>query len=31
MDRFGAWVQIRPKVENPFMGRIHSGCGLVTR
>ena len=31
MDQFGKWVQISATVENPFMGKHHSRCGIVIR
>ncbi|CAN5750384.1 hypothetical protein BH09VER1_BH09VER1_12030 [soil metagenome] len=30
MDRFGKWVQVTPKVANPFLGRTKPGCGRVS-
>ena len=29
MDRFGPWVQVSTKIENPYMGRAHSRCGII--
>lgn len=27
--KFGEWIQITTVVQNPFMGRTHSDCGIV--